>query len=164
MCRPAVAAYVHAQSSAHPPIASWRSACCGSAAPSFSKDSDSRSLDLHQLPDTDFRIHTLDLVGVSMGAWGLRDEILRWPALPQPESALSERAAVVRPAQHAGGRHDRALQRLAESREVRAQQARADLHPDGRHGRQADDACPGSRKCGCTRRACRATRSRRSPS
>ena len=40
-------------------------------------------LDLQQLPDTDFRIHTLDLVGVSMGAWGLRDEILRWPALPE---------------------------------------------------------------------------------
>ena len=38
--------------------------------------------DLHELPDTDFRIHTLDLVGVSMGAWGLRDEILRWPSLP----------------------------------------------------------------------------------
>src|SRR5688572_27629137 len=38
--------------------------------------------DLHGLPDTDFRIHTLDLVGVSMGAWGLRDEILRWPSLP----------------------------------------------------------------------------------
>ena len=39
--------------------------------------------DLHQLPDADFQIHTLDLVGVSMGAWGLRDELLRWPALPQ---------------------------------------------------------------------------------
>ena len=38
--------------------------------------------DLHELPDTDFRVHTLDLVGVSMGAWGLRDEILRWPSLP----------------------------------------------------------------------------------
>jgi Leucine-rich repeat (LRR) protein len=38
--------------------------------------------DLHQLPETEFRIHTLDLVGVSMGAWGLRDEVLRWPALP----------------------------------------------------------------------------------
>src|SRR4029453_17939569 len=30
-------------------------------------------LDLDQLPDTDFRLHTLDLVGVSMGAWGLKD-------------------------------------------------------------------------------------------
>ena len=40
-------------------------------------------IDLHQLPDADFQIHTLDLVGVSMGAWGLRDELLRWPALPQ---------------------------------------------------------------------------------
>ena len=39
-------------------------------------------IDLHQLPDADFQIHTLDLVGVSMGAWGLRDELLRWPALP----------------------------------------------------------------------------------
>src|SRR2546428_11862703 len=39
-------------------------------------------LDLHDLPDTDFRIHTLDLVGVSMGAWGLKDELSRLPALP----------------------------------------------------------------------------------
>src|SRR2546425_1413200 len=39
-------------------------------------------LDLHDLPDTDFRIRTLDLVGVSMGAWGLKDELSRLPALP----------------------------------------------------------------------------------
>ncbi len=41
-----------------------------------------RIADLHELPDTDFRIHTLDLVGVSMGAWGLKDELSRLPALP----------------------------------------------------------------------------------
>ena len=34
--------------------------------------------DLEDPPDTDFRMHTLDLVGVSMGGWGLKDEILRW--------------------------------------------------------------------------------------
>ena len=39
-------------------------------------------LDLHDLPDTDFRVHTLDLVGISMGAWGLKDELSRLPALP----------------------------------------------------------------------------------
>src|SRR5262245_23259080 len=39
--------------------------------------------DLHDLPDTDFRIHTLNLVGVSMGAWGLKDELSRLPPLPQ---------------------------------------------------------------------------------
>ena len=39
-------------------------------------------LDLHDLPDTDFRLHTLDLVGVSMGAWGLKDELSRLPAIP----------------------------------------------------------------------------------
>src|SRR6266540_2860702 len=38
--------------------------------------------DLDDLPDTDFRLHTLDLVGVSMGAWGLKDELSRWPPLP----------------------------------------------------------------------------------
>src|SRR5262245_39306774 len=38
--------------------------------------------DLHDLPDTDFRIHTLNLVGVSMGAWGLKDELSRLPPLP----------------------------------------------------------------------------------
>ena len=96
-----------------------------------------------------------------VGAEG-RDPPLAIAAAPQ--GALSERAAVVWAADHARGRHDRALQRVAESREVRPQQAGADLHPDGRHRRQADDACPGSRKCGCTRRACRETRSRRSPS
>jgi hypothetical protein len=37
--------------------------------------------DLHDLPDTDFRLHTLDLVGVSMGAWGLKDELSRLPPL-----------------------------------------------------------------------------------
>ena len=40
-------------------------------------------LDLDQLPDTDFRLHTLDLVGVSMGAWGLKDELSRLPAVPR---------------------------------------------------------------------------------
>src|SRR6266511_2905774 len=39
-------------------------------------------LDLHDLPDADFRLHTLDLVGVSMGAWGLKDELSRLPPLP----------------------------------------------------------------------------------
>ena len=39
--------------------------------------------DLDDLPDTDFRIRTLDLVGVSMGAWGLKDELSRLPPLPQ---------------------------------------------------------------------------------
>src|SRR5437762_12076850 len=34
-------------------------------------------LDLDDLPDTDFRLHTLDLVGVSMGARGLKDELSR---------------------------------------------------------------------------------------
>ena len=38
--------------------------------------------DLQELPDTDFRIRTLDLVGVSMGAWGLKDELSRLPVLP----------------------------------------------------------------------------------
>src|SRR5439155_5772862 len=32
--------------------------------------------------ETDFRIQTLDLVGVSMGAWGLKDELSRLPPLP----------------------------------------------------------------------------------
>ena len=39
--------------------------------------------DLDDLPDTAFRLHTLDLVGVSMGAWGLKDELSRLPALKQ---------------------------------------------------------------------------------
>ena len=34
-------------------------------------------VDLDELPDTDFRLHTLDLVGVTMGAWGLKDELSR---------------------------------------------------------------------------------------
>ena len=38
--------------------------------------------DLDELPDGDFRLHTLDLVGVSMGAWGLKDELSRLPPLP----------------------------------------------------------------------------------
>src|SRR5262249_552864 len=38
--------------------------------------------DLQDLPDTDFRLHALDLVGVSMGAWGLKDELSRLPPLP----------------------------------------------------------------------------------
>jgi len=38
--------------------------------------------DLQELPDTDFRIRTLDLVGVSIGAWGLKDELSRLPVLP----------------------------------------------------------------------------------
>src|SRR5687768_16079281 len=38
--------------------------------------------DLHDLPDGTFRIHTLDLVGVSMGAWGLKDELSRLPPIP----------------------------------------------------------------------------------
>src|SRR5262245_46564638 len=38
--------------------------------------------DLHDLPESDFRIHTLNLVGVSMGAWGLKDELSRLPPLP----------------------------------------------------------------------------------
>src|SRR5512132_4448736 len=39
-------------------------------------------LDLDELPDTVFHIHTLDLVGVSMGAWGLKDELSRLPPIP----------------------------------------------------------------------------------
>ena len=39
-------------------------------------------VDLDDLPDTDFRLHTLDLVGVSMGAWGLKDELSRLPPIP----------------------------------------------------------------------------------
>src|SRR5438105_9972434 len=38
--------------------------------------------DLDDLPDADFQIHMLDLVGVSMGAWGLKDELSRLPPLP----------------------------------------------------------------------------------
>src|ERR671930_1296511 len=38
--------------------------------------------DIDDLPDADFQIHALDLVGVSMGAWGLKDELSRLPALP----------------------------------------------------------------------------------
>src|SRR5919201_3292046 len=38
--------------------------------------------DLQELPDTEFRIRVLDLVGVSMGAWGLKDELSRLPPLP----------------------------------------------------------------------------------
>src|SRR5437870_13609718 len=38
--------------------------------------------DLDDLPAADFQIHTLDLVGVSMGAWGLKDELSRLPPLP----------------------------------------------------------------------------------
>src|SRR5262249_55252485 len=37
---------------------------------------------LDDLPDGDFTIRTLDLVGVSMGAWGLKDELSRLPPLP----------------------------------------------------------------------------------
>src|SRR5207244_7566767 len=40
-------------------------------------------VDLDELPDTDFRLHTLDLVGVSMGAWGLKDELSRLPPIPR---------------------------------------------------------------------------------
>src|SRR4030081_162204 len=38
--------------------------------------------DLDDLPTTDFRVQTLDLVGVSMGAWGLKDELSRLAPLP----------------------------------------------------------------------------------
>src|SRR5262245_27791969 len=38
--------------------------------------------DLDELPAGDFHIRTLDLVGVSMGAWGLKDELSRLPPLP----------------------------------------------------------------------------------
>src|SRR6185369_15842704 len=38
--------------------------------------------DLDDLPAGDFHIRTLDLVGVSMGAWGLKDELSRLPPLP----------------------------------------------------------------------------------
>src|SRR5712691_4240260 len=38
--------------------------------------------DIDDLPNADFRIRTLDLVGVSMGAWGLKDELSRLPPLP----------------------------------------------------------------------------------
>ena len=64
------------------PIALWRSGVLRLGGAVILEGQQRRSLDLDQLPDADFRIHTLDLVGVSMGGWGLRDEILRWPALP----------------------------------------------------------------------------------
>lgn len=38
--------------------------------------------DLDELPASDFRIRTLNLVGVTLGAWGLKDELSRIPALP----------------------------------------------------------------------------------
>src|SRR6266576_2827100 len=39
-------------------------------------------VDLDDLPDRDFRVHTLDLVGVSMGACGLKDELSLLPPIP----------------------------------------------------------------------------------
>src|SRR5262245_63787008 len=47
--------------------------------------------DLDDLPDGDFRIQTLDLVGVSMGAWGLKDELSRLPPLPHLKDRKSTR-------------------------------------------------------------------------
>src|SRR5262245_2550926 len=38
--------------------------------------------DLDDLPEGEVHIRTLDLVGVSMGAWGLKDELSRLPPLP----------------------------------------------------------------------------------
>jgi Leucine-rich repeat (LRR) protein len=38
--------------------------------------------DLEQLPTSDFRIRTLNLVGVTLGAFGLQHELARLPALP----------------------------------------------------------------------------------
>ena len=38
--------------------------------------------DLAGLPAADFRIHTLNLIGVTLGAYGLRDELRRLPRLP----------------------------------------------------------------------------------
>ena len=60
----------------------------------------------------------------------------------EPEGALPERTVVVRPA-HTLVADTIALFNGSTAREVRAQQARADLHPDGRHRRQADDHAPG---------------------
>ena len=38
---------------------------------------------LSELPASDFQIHTLNLVGVTTSAYGLKDELSRLPALPQ---------------------------------------------------------------------------------
>src|SRR5688500_2737788 len=71
---------VHAQSSSDRIVAERVLRLCGAVILEGQREP---IFDLTQLPDADFRIHTLDLVGVSMGGWGLRDEILRWPALPE---------------------------------------------------------------------------------
>jgi hypothetical protein len=39
-------------------------------------------VDLASLPASDFRIHALNLTGVTLGAYGLRDEFRRLPRLP----------------------------------------------------------------------------------
>ena len=86
-------------------------------------------IDLHQLPDADFQIHTLDLVGVSMGAWGLRDELLRWPALPHlKELYLNGRLWYGQPATLVADTIA-LFNGSTGAREIRAQQACADLHP-----------------------------------
>ena len=77
---PAVRSAVHAQQSSADRVIAERVLRLGGAV--ILDGQRTPMSDLHELPDTDFRIHTLDLVGVSMGAWGLRDEILRWPSLP----------------------------------------------------------------------------------
>ena len=119
--------------------------------------------DLHELPDADFRMHTLDLVGVSMGAWGLRDEILRWPSLPhlkalylngrlwygQPATLVADTIALFN--------GSTALEKFVLSKPVQT------YIPDGRHGGQAHHASRACRKCGCIRRVCRAMRSSRLP-
>src|SRR5213083_369468 len=85
-------------------------------------------LDLDELPDTDFRLHTLDLVGVSMGAWGLKDELSRLPPIPHlKELYINGRLWYNQPASLVVG-HDRAVFLGHESGEARPQQARADLH------------------------------------
>src|SRR5579859_5627813 len=38
--------------------------------------------DLAQLPSADFHIRALNLIGVTLGAYGLRDELRRLPPLP----------------------------------------------------------------------------------
>ncbi len=79
------------------------------------------------------------------------------------EGALSERAAVVRPAGDARCRHDRALQRVDGAREVRPQQAGADLHPDGRRGGQAPHVSRPAGNAAASDALAGRLRSRRSP-
>ena len=115
--------------------------------------------DLHELPDADFRIHTLDLVGVSMGAWGLRDELLRWPALPQlKELYLNGRLWNGQPATLVADtialfNGSTGLQKFVLSKPVQTYIPMEDTVVKRM-------MMPGVEDSGCIRPACRATRSR----